>query len=372
MPDAASLAARARDAGLLLHRFLEWWVGELGALLPDRVRRRLDRGSSRLVVLIDNGHATLLMENGKAPEEIGTFDLTSAQDPATDVRALLRRRKLAAAVAEGRVETCVRIPEDRALRATIELPLAAEGNLDEVIGFELDRHTPFRADQVYCAPRVIGRDLATKRLTVELTLVPRPLADQALALAGDRLGLPVTRLDVAAGRGQSAAPANLLPRSLLPRRQRTGALTYALAAGAVCLAVIAAYVPLARLQREAETATQEFASVRAAIALQRQIDELRKEQRFLVDRKREAPTVSKLLLDTTHVLPDDTFLSSWQLTGTEIQIGGTTKSAAALIPLLEQSHEFRDTAFRTPVTQDPVTGRESFYIAAQAAAEPPP
>lgn len=366
MPERPTLAAQARHAGMLLRWFVDWWSGELAALIPERLRRHLDSAASRLVVVIDNGQALLLLENGKAPERLQSFDLT-AHGSAAEIRALLRRCRLASAVAEGRVETCVRIPEDKALRATIELPLAAESNLDEVISFELDRLTPFKADQVYFAPRITGRDLATKRLTVELTLVPRPVADQALALVGDRLGLPAARLDVAAGQGRSAVSANLLPRSLLPRRPGTGALAHALAAVAVCLAIVAAYLPLARLQREAAAATQEFASVRAAIALQRQIEELRKEQRFLVDRKREAPTVSNLLVETTHVLPDDTFLSSWQLTGTEIQLGGTTRSAAALIPLLEQSHGFRETAFRTPVTQDPVTGRESFHIAAQAA-----
>jgi general secretion pathway protein L len=189
-------------------------------------------------------------------------------------------------------------------------------------------------------------------------------------MAGERLGLPADRFDIGAADGR-AATGNLLPAPPATLRGRAGLMTGLLAAAAACLAVIAIYLPVARMERQADTTASEFASVRAAVALQRQIDELKKEQRFVIDKKGEAPMISKLLLETTHLLPDDTSLSSWQLSGTEVQFGGTTRSAAALIPLLERSRIFRESGFRTPVTQDPVSGRETFYIATQSVATVP-
>jgi general secretion pathway protein L len=364
------IVSSARETAMLLRRFAEWWIGELTASIPGALRRRFEAGGARLVIVIDGSRARLLLENGKPPEPLASIDLTPGHDSGADVHDVLRQRRLVARMAAGRIETCVRIPDVHALRTTIDLPVAAEGNLDEVVSFELDRHTPFKAEQVYCAAQPIGRDPVAKRLRVRVTLVPRAVADEALAIAAERLRLPADRLDIGTGDQRSALTGNLLP-PLSAARRRSSTIVAALAVAAACLAIIAIYLPIARVQREAETTASEFAAVRTAVALNRQIEELKKEQRFLVDRKAEAPMVSTLLLETTHLLPDDTSLSTWQLAGSEVQFGGTTHSAAALIPLLERSPVFHNTGFRTPVTQDPVSGRESFYIAAQAAAGAP-
>ncbi len=369
MPERRQSTDQIARAVALLRRFLAWWIGELAALVPGSLRRHFTPAAARLIVFITDEHAALRLENGGPAKPLGTFDLRSGDSPRLSVQTRLVRERAAAAVADGRIETCVRVPVEKALRTTIDLPLAAEGNLDEVISYELDRHTPFTAGQVYYASRVVAREATLQRLTVELLLVPRPLADDIIGAIRERLGLRAARLEITSAEGGQAVSGNLLPRTTAPRR-KTASLTYSLAAAATCLAVTAIYLPLARMQRAAAAATEDFATVRAAAVLQHQIDELRKEKLFLIDRKREAPSVSELLLETTHVLPDDTFLSSWQLTGRDVQLGGTTKSAAALIPLLEQSRKFHDTACVTPVTQDPATGRESFYIAAKAAPEP--
>jgi len=99
---------------------------------------------------------------------------------------------------------------------------------------------------------------------------------------------------------------------------------------------------------------------------EKEIDELGKDERFLIDRKRDTPSASRLLFETTHILPDDTWLSDWQLSGSEIQLQGFTRSASTVVGLLEQSRAFQGTTYRSPVTQDRVAGHERFHIAAQA------
>ncbi len=46
-------------------------------------------------------------------------------------------------------EVVLCLPKDKALTRALTLPLAAEENLREVLAFEMNRQTPFRADQVY-------------------------------------------------------------------------------------------------------------------------------------------------------------------------------------------------------------------------------
>lgn len=370
------MAGRALEILALLKRLFRWWTGELGALVPERLRRRLTSPTDTLVLLLGEGDATVCLETRQELKTLGRIDLRSDGAPNHRLAAVLQRHALARDIAAGKAAICLRLPAERALCTTVDLPLVAEGNLEEVVSFELDRHTPFRAEQAVFTHRVVDRDVAAQRLRVELFVVPRVIVDETVAIAG-RLHLDVHRLDVAEASGNLAASGNLLPsRSHAHRGSYERALTYTPAAIAAALALVALYLPVHEMQRRAATLEQEFAAAKTsaakAAALQKEIDALRKDELFLVDRKREGTTVSKLLLETTRLLPDDTWLSEWQLAGSEIQLTGYAGSASALIKLLEQSHGFRNSTFQSPVVQDTKTGRERFHIAAQVADEAGP
>jgi general secretion pathway protein L len=156
-------------------------------------------------------------------------------------------------------------------------------------------------------------------------------------------------------------------------RMASGKLTYGLAVTAAILAVIAVLIPIHAAQERAEALARELAGTKkaaeAVASLQKEIDTLREEEAFLVDRRRKVPTVSRLLFDATKVLPDSTWLNELQLSGADMQIIGFTASASALINLLEQSRTFRNTTFRSPVTRDLRADRERFHIAAQITQE---
>ena len=65
------------------------------------------------------------------------------------------------------------LPAERVLQRTVDLPLAAAENLREVLGFEMDRHTPFKAEDVAFDYHIVSTDRQTKRLLVDLTVAPR-------------------------------------------------------------------------------------------------------------------------------------------------------------------------------------------------------
>ena len=57
------------------------------------------------------------------------------------------------------------------------MPAATEENLAQVLSFEMDRLTPFRADEVYFDHRVVGRDAAAATLAVLVAVARRDIVD---------------------------------------------------------------------------------------------------------------------------------------------------------------------------------------------------
>jgi general secretion pathway protein L len=119
-----------------LHRAWSWWTGELMELMPPSFREFIERRSRRLLVefmgndlIILEGHADRVQVLKRVPVESANESL--------------------AGLSRGARDTALIVPSDKILSKALTLPLAAEENLYEVLGFEMDRHTPFSADQVY-------------------------------------------------------------------------------------------------------------------------------------------------------------------------------------------------------------------------------
>lgn len=336
-----------------------WWSGEIAALVPARWRQGLAGRRGRLVLVLGEGGAELVHRGGGRVETLARVDL----DPARQEAA---RAALAALPARlRRCPAAVSLPADSALGTEISLPLAAEANLAEVVGFELDRRTPFKAGEVYCSQRVLRRDVAGKRLAVQLTVVPRRLVDEAMA-AARRLGLAPDRVEVA-----SEPPSgNLLPAAT---RRLAGRLPRVVPAGlgllAALLAGAALLIPLLQAHLGAAALAAALAENRQAAAeslrLQQQIDAEIQEGGFLDARKRQAPSASEILFTLTHLLPDDTWLSELEIAGGEVRLTGYAASASGVLGLVDQSQRFANAAFRSPVVQDQRVQREQFNIAAR-------
>jgi general secretion pathway protein L len=358
---AFSLLSPARSA-------FRWWVRELTGLVPARLRSA-SRRSGCLLLHIEESHFELLYQASRRATFLGKIALNNWSEAVTDAKAIFRKAGLSRAISRGAVEVRVRLNARHALRTRFDLPLAADENLREVIGFELDRHTPFKLDQVYFTHEVVGRDALGQRITVAVTVAPKSLVDKQIEMA-TKLGLIPDRVDVASEGGGAAPSWDLIGRSEMGKIREAGSqVTWALAVLMIALSGIAVAIPVVRAQQNAQTLAREFAMLKrtseAIAALHGQIEQLRDEESFLVQRKRSNRSLSQLIFETTRVLPDDTWLNELQVNGPDIQIVGYSMSASRLIGLLEQSRTFRNTTFRSPVTRDAKTDRERFHIAAR-------
>jgi general secretion pathway protein L len=357
----------ADQAQALFARFLRWWGTELLALIPERLKQLTQRRGC--VVLMPDGAARFLLfvETPNELVPIGQFNRSEGADPRAPLHALLQRPAVAAVMGRGTFDRCLRLPSQLALRQTIELPLAADANLTDVVGFELDRYTPFRAEHVHFCYRVLNRDVSAQRLIVDITVVPKATVDEALEAAAE-VGWLADRVDVAGANPNDDHSDNLIAGKM-PSGYAGGArMTRRLAAAALVLTAIAVAMPLVMTQYRATVMSAEFAALQKQIqtdaALRQELISLRNTESYLLNRKVAIEPVSLLLLEATRILPDNTWLTEFRLSGAEIEFAGVTASASALIGLLEKSGIFRDTSFRSPVIPDRVSGGERFNIAA--------
>jgi general secretion pathway protein L len=352
-----------------LQRFLRWWVGELAGMVPAATRKRLASMSDMLVVTFGETEAALTYEAAGTSRALGEIPLREGKSAINGTDYLRREPALRQRVARGNLPICVRLPADKGLRTRIAMPMAVEPNLGQVLHFELDRRTPFAPDTVHFAHRVVGRDVAAGQLQIELTIVPKPVIAQAIARA-EALGLKPRTVEVA-GEPDQPASGNLLPQQgKAPQRPvtrliRAGAAMAAVAAAiALYLPVYDAYQSAARLKEEvveakkvadrAQNLRDEFAKLSAA-------------ERFLVGAKQDNPSVSEVLFELTHILPDDTWVVELGLAAGEVRLSGFTASSSDLIQRIGNSELLSEPRFRSAVTMDAQVHRERFEIAAKIA-----
>ena len=357
---------RVAYAGTALHRFLTWWGRELAALVPVRVRDWFMERREEVRAGIDGGELVLTPPAPATPVRIALVPEAAAARPLV-AQALVRDEEPPAVV--------LALPGARVLRRTLELPMAAEENLRQVLGFELDRQTPFRAEQVYFDCRVQRRDLAARQLVAEFALVPRAAVDAELATL-EAAGVPLEAMDGVDANGERLG-FNLLPRERRAPRARFW-LKVNLALAALALLLLGAVMAQSVANRERALAALEARTDKAQVearsvaALRNTLKQAIDGASFLTERKSARPPTIDVMLDLTRRLPADTWLQRFSVNADQVQLQGQSREAAALITLLQQSPYLEGPALQGAITPDARTGKEQFLIQAKLRNPPPP
>ena len=341
----------------------------MAAFLPAALRGRLERGGQRLIVEISDERARFGFEKGRDTRPLGEVTISPA---GLAGRPDAGQRDAVARIVRGArarfAEVVLKLPRDKVLRRLVDLPAAAAENLREVLGFEMDRHTPFKADEVYFDYRLEGSDPERKRIKVDLVVVPRAVADQVVQLATS-WGLGPDRLAVGGGPEEAARPFNLLPAGAV--RTRTGLgrhLVLALLVVALLLSAAALYLPLERERKLLAATEAELARVKgeaiAADNLKSQIEEILQRGSFVVERKRGEHGPIALLDELSRLVPDHTWVLKFGYRGGRLTLSGYSAKPSSLIGLLEESAMLTGVRFSAPVTMDQKIGLERFNLEA--------
>ena len=348
-------------------RFFAWWLGELRACVPTPLRARLWPAPRLLSVECDQDHLRFELQRDGRFEHIGdvAFDAERPEAAAKPVRNLLRHAKLRGS------DAILRLPESRVLQPVLDLPTATEENLREVLGFEMDRHTPFSADEVCYDYHVIGRDRERQRLTVKLLVAPKEVVERTFA-AARACGLAPRRMTGPGDGDQGSRALNLLPQTAVTGGGRA---IYRISAVMLLVASLLGatglYLPLRQKQDALADLEKRLAQLqieaREAHALEEKVQDLLVRGDFLLNEKRGQAAAVELLAEVTRLLPDDTWLLQFAWRNGSLRLSGYSKNPSSLIRLLEASDHLTEVRFGSPVTMDPRVGLERFNISASAA-----
>lgn len=353
---------RTRFAKTPLPGFFAWWGTQLLACMPVRWRTVLAERSEALVLDLRSDEIVVWRERGEVMTEYARIRRDLAPEAQT-----AEFQRLRTAIDDPMVQTVFCIPAERVLTRTLSLPVAAEENLRQVLSFEMDRQTPFKADQVYFDSRVLGHDASGRNAQVELVLIPRGQLDQELsalpAAAAELDGVDSWRSTPGAGRRHT----NLLPPERRARRRNLRLpLNLGLAALALILVVMVMDESLANravavesMRAEVEKANTEAKQV---AALRKTLADSIAGANFLTDRKRKGPLMVALIDDLSKRLPDDTYLERLQIENKQVQLQGQAREAAKLIALLAASPCLGNPGFQGQVQPDPRTSKERFQV----------
>ncbi len=369
--------------------FWRWWTGELRSLVPAAPRHALQRRMLRPMVVFEPDSATL-WEAQSSPSGVAYVQTTRIPltgDPAQVMQAGRAALDSVGSRSGGRgARVVIALAPGQVLRKVLTYPAAAADNIQQVLGYDLDRHTPFKADELYYDAAVVGRDSEHNVVRVELAAGLRTIVDQLRrqvsswggAVVGIVPGLP------GAAPGLGARRLNLLPEEERNERGRLRSWHFWVPAAVLLALVVAAVAyPLYEKRQRVRTLTEATEQARthasASDGVRQQLEQAVADYNFVLTRKYAYPSVVALLDDVTHLLPDDTWITQLELKSTkgkdahrEMLLRGESNNAGRLVSLLEDSKLFEQAAPRSPTTKIQPGPGEIFDLGAQVATAPLP
>ncbi len=353
-----------KNVKIELKPFLRWWGRELAFLIPAKIRQFFYTPRGAIIIRSKDGQFELNYEINGQQEFLTTVarDISGAET----VKNLILNDRFKNAL------FILRLSHHEALSKTLNLPLAAQANVSQVVSYELDRYSPFKANQVYFATRIERVDTEAAQLIVQLLLAPRPLIETLYADC-KTLGMALHYVDVESCPNdlqQLHSAYNLLPVHLqpkianTPRRIIAGLLTLlaVLIVSSLALPVWLEYQAVEVLQTKIAKIDKE---VKAVKTLQAEMDTLREENQLLINEKTATPNVVAILNEISRLMKDDSWLAYLQYSEGQLQLQGESPTASILLTDLEASEYFAKANFASPVTQDKASGMERFQISAE-------
>ena len=343
-------------------KFLRWWGRELSFLLPGSVRQIIYDNQGRLIVRLTEDRLLLSYQINGDTEQIAEFQ--NDEEGMADLAALLEKDSRF-----DKADCVIRLSDRFAIAKELVFPIAVADNLQQAVAYELDRYTPFTADQADFAVKILEKNKASGQIKGVLILTPKEKLDM-LYQELYTVGLRPTQVDYEGVENDAdggVEPYNLLPERLRQKPAVLPKLVHGGLVGTVIVLLIAALVlPVwwqsqtvdeLRLEiKEIEKGAQEVDQ------LQGEMDALITQTKQLIDKKRNSPSLLELLNVLSMLIKDDTWLTYLRYTDDHLQFQGQSPSASALIALLEESNLFANARFVSPVTQDVRSGLERFQI----------
>lgn len=349
----------------LPHAILQWWLAELIGLIPRSLRPSSTAAKRSLVIEIDGEEIVLSKHAGRQ----GVSELGRTADGQETAGEAVVGTKAFASLGERRYRKwpiVVRLAGRLGLRKLVDLPLAARDDLHQLLHFELDRLTPFKADDVCFAWRIQATDSKAERMSVALEMAPKIIVDRAVEIVSAH-GREIDHVELD-GSHHGDGPLDLLPRR--DHEKASGSwLDRMLRIITLVLLILAIALPIRKQMAVVSELEADITVVRAkaeeSLALRERLAFMSNEASFLAKARSGRPTMTEVLAELTNLLPDHSHIGQLKISDRSIDLNGFADKASILLAILDQSSMFASPRFKSPVTRDQRSGKERFQIAVE-------
>ncbi len=331
----------------------EWRV-EISALLREKFTGRwgddrefviLDMNADEIVLNLANAQGSRILERISRQRDAGGLVFSAPE---------------ARAVLDNAGDVVIRFPQQSALHLQLGLPIASRAILRKAVTFELEQLSPIGPDKLYF-------DFLTTKMgseaRIELRAIKRADVDRAVALC-HASGLGVGGILFLNDAREACWRDFPVDRAAFLRRQwaRHGAAVLGGAALLLIIAVLFAYALRGAEQASLMLDQLEAANEQAAVVhrLQQNIRDLRTQIEFPAAQKR-AHLLVDVLSQVSKSLPDDTWLTEFEIKDGKAHIRGFSKSPSDLIGDIDQSPYFANALFSAPL-EGAQNGTERFDL----------
>jgi general secretion pathway protein L len=340
----------------LFGEFFDWWGGQLREVVPVAWRSPAGGADCLIADASEPGLLTLLRRRRGVTTRVAQLPRDDSAFPS--LRAALANRPRGEPV-------FLRIPVFYVLERAVSLPLAAERDLARVLGYEMERLTPFTAAELVWDYAIEQRDRTHARLQLRLTVVQRTAVETLIAQLRDQ-GVAPEALEAILPDG---------PRVLKLAQERTStqhfvsarsllAATAALAFFVIASPFLRQSLDLADLQDRLGMMAPRIAQVQA---LRGRIAGSTAGGDAVATETRKLGDTLEALAALTEILPDDSYLTEFTMRERKMTLAGLGASAPKLISALSADPRIRGPAFTAPVTRSETNHNDVFAIRAELA-----
>lgn len=326
------------DIVALGERAWRWWVEELRGVWDNSFLRDFGKEAEHpiLTLTADN----VLQEPPTMPSR--KFAEMFARIPG--VAALMGRQALARPVT-------LRLSPPMFLHTRIDLPTVTARVLPNLLKFEIERQTPLALTDTCFGYRVLGRDRMTGRMSVDLYVAKLRTVNRAAEAAQDR-GLRIAKLTALAADGTDVEMPVFGAQLPAIHLDHHGRLSAVLAAAVVLMILAAAWSYSAREDRLNASLQEQLATVQEKAG---RIEALSRKQAALehdlhgLEKRRADAALTPELEAIARVLPDDSWLSGFEINGATVSLAGFSNSAFKLPATFNASGVFANARLLGPV-----------------------
>jgi general secretion pathway protein L len=255
----------------------------------------------------------------------------------------------------------------------VQVPASAINRIDDILKLEIERITPFSADQIFSGwfKQDKGNRFAhAGMLDIQHVVLRRDFASDVVSFL-EGAGVKLKGIFVRGEDGQA------LPIAWAADGTKFGIAKLRFHRNILSLcAMIALMTGLSLTWAISSMNSMALAEIDQGIAtispdvdaVKSQIEKLKESSAALSAlsvRKMETASVSETLLILTHLLPDGASLASITMSGSNLEIEGLALEPERLISDLEESSHFKNVAFSAPVTKNASEKASRFAIRAE-------